>query len=321
MFKHYLSLVLKGTGMGAANVIPGVSGGTVALITGIFEELIDSLKSLDLAAVKLLFTGKFKAFANHINLAFLAAVFFGVSISILSLARIFEYLFTFYPVYIWAYFFGLILASIYFVGRTISHWNLKVIIAFLLGAGIALSISFLNPATENDNFIYLIVCGAVAVCSMILPGISGSFVLILMGNYQLIVIESINNMRLDILFPVAIGAVFGLIAFSHLLSWVFKKYRDATISSLTGFIFGSLAIIWPWKNSYDSASALMPVNKVGAFIDHAGNVVLDTKVYSYQLSSPGEINATFLVALLLIIAGIITIWFMEKFAGNTEANK
>ncbi len=321
MFKRYLTLVLKGTGMGAANVIPGVSGGTVALITGIFEELIDSLKSFDLEAVKLLFTGKFKAFANHINLAFLVAVFFGVAISILSFARLFEYLFTFYPVYIWAYFFGLILASVYFVGRTVNQWNMKVIIAFVLGAGIALTISFLNPATENENFIYLIVCGVVAICSMILPGISGSFVLILMGNYQLVAIESINNMRLDILFPVAIGAVFGLIAFSHLLSWVFKKYRDATIGSLTGFIFGSLVIIWPWKKSFDSVSALMPINKFGAFIDEAGNVVRDVKVYSYQLSFPGEINGSFLFALFMVVSGIVTIWIMEKYAGSAESTK
>lgn len=303
--------------MGAANVIPGVSGGTVAIITGIFEELINSLKSFDLKAVKLLFSGKFKAFATYINLPFLVAVLFGVTISILSFARIFKYLFTFYPVYIWAYFFGLVLASVYFVGSTVRYWNIKVIMALIMGAAAAFTISFLNPATENDNFFYLIVCGVVAVCSMILPGISGSFVLILMGNYQLIFLESINNMRLDVLFPVVIGAVFGLITFSHLLSWVFKKYRDATISSLTGFIFGSLAIIWPWKNSYDSASALMPVNKVGAIIDHAGNVIRDTKVFSYQLSSPGEFNITFLVAFLLIVAGIITIWVMEKFAGNT----
>lgn len=316
--KHYFVLMLKGIGMGAANVIPGVSGGTVALITGIFEELIEAIKSFNLEAIRLIFKGKFKEFAKHVNLNFLIAVFLGVAISILSLAKILDYLFTNYPVYIWAYFFGLILASIYFVGRTVEKWNLSVIVTFLFGTVIALSISVLNPATENDGFLYLIVCGAVGVCSMILPGLSGSFVLILLGNYQLVFIDAVNNLDLKILFPVVIGAGVGLIVFSHMLSWIYKKYRNQTISALTGFILGSLAILWPWKKSFDSTGELIQTNEFGAFIESNGQIIKDIKVYSYDQVLPETFNNVVLIASALVVLGFVSIWLMEKFAGNNK---
>lgn len=300
--------------MGAANVIPGVSGGTVALITGIFEKLIDSIKSFDMEALRLVVKGKFKDFANHVNLDFLLSVFIGVVLSIISLARVLEYLFTNYPVYIWAYFFGLILASIYFVGRTIEKWKFSVIISFILGTAIALSISFLSPATENEGFIYLIICGVIAICSMILPGLSGSFVLILLGNYHLVVIEAVNGLRLDILLPVLIGAVAGLIAFSHLLSWIFKKFRNETIAVLTGFISGSLIILWPWKNSFDGNGERILTNSFGAFTDSQGNILSDIKVYSYEHIIPDKLDSVVIWAGIFVIAGIISIWLMEKFA-------
>lgn len=299
--------MLKGAGMGAANVIPGVSGGTIALITGIFEELIDSIKAFDLKALKLLFTGKLAEFVRHINLWFLVAVFLGVAISIISLAKLLEYLFAHYPVYVWAFFFGLILASVYFVGRTVKHWNVSVWISLIIGTAVAIAISVLNPASENDHFLYLVICGVVAVCSMILPGLSGSFVLILLGNYELVMIHAVSNFRFDILIPVVIGAAAGLILFSHFLSWVFKKYRDQTISLLTGFILGSLAILWPWKN---------PVYK----LDAAGQMVTKSNgemvITGYERFIPENINAEVLYALLYAIIGIIIIWAIEKFAGN-----
>ena len=191
--KKYISLFFKGMGMGAANVIPGVSGGTIALITGIFEKLIASIKAFDLTAIKLFFTGKFKQFAQHVNLDFLIAVFLGVAVSIFSVARLFAFLFDNYPVYIWSFFFGLILASVYFVGKTVERWNAGVVISFIAGTAIAVIISVMKPATENSSLIYLLICGVVATCSMILPGLSGSFVLILMGNYRLIMIDSVND--------------------------------------------------------------------------------------------------------------------------------
>jgi len=247
--KEYLIYFIKGVAVGVANIIPGVSGGTIALITGIFERLINAIKSFDLKAARLLFKGDWKSFATQTDLYFLIALFTGVVVAIVSLARIFDFLFHSYPVFIWAFFFGLILASVYFVGKTVERWRVSVYIAFAVGTVIALMFTFMTPATENSNFLYLVLCGVVAVCSMILPGLSGSFVLILMGNYQLVAIQAINNRDIGILLPVLIGAVGGLIAFSHLLSWVFKRYKDQTIALLTGFILGSLGVIWPWKTA------------------------------------------------------------------------
>jgi putative membrane protein len=246
----------------------------------------------------------------------------GVAISIISLAKVLEYLFTFYPVYIWAYFFGLILASIYFVGRTIEKWSFSITATFLIGAAAAFSISFLNPATENEGFIYLTICGVVAICSMILPGLSGSFVLILMGNYQLVVIDAVTNIRMGILLPVLIGAGVGLVAFSHLLSWIYKKYRNQTIATLTGFIFGSLAILWPWKDSFNETGELIATNNVGAFVTQNGDVITEEiKVFSYNQVMPAVIDKSVVVAVGLVVLGIVSIWLMEKFAGNKEETK
>ncbi|MFA5417053.1 MAG: DUF368 domain-containing protein [Bacteroidales bacterium] len=295
--REYLVYLLKGIAVGVANVIPGVSGGTIALITGIFERLIDSLKSFGLTALKLLLAGKWSEFVKKTDLYFLLSLLLGVGLAIILLARVFDFLFQHYPVYIWSFFFGLILASIFYVGRTIGKWTLPVVISFLVGTAIALVLTFLTPATQNSNFFYLVVCGVVAVCSMILPGLSGSFVLILMGNYQLIAIEAINNRDMAILFPVALGAVFGLIAFSHLLSWVFKRYKDPTIAILTGFILGSLGVIWPWK---DPTIQLFGEKE---------------KVVGYIYNLP-SMNMEFLGALVLMIVGIVVIALMENSAKN-----
>jgi putative membrane protein len=299
--KEYFGLFLKGVAMGTANIIPGVSGGTIALITGIFERLINSIKSFNLIALKLILKGDFKGFAKHTDLYFLLVLFAGVGFAIISLARIFDFLFKDYPVYIWSYFFGLILASVYFVGKTVSKWTAGTVISFLIGSAIAIALTFMNPATENSGFFYLILCGVAAVCSMILPGLSGSFVLILMGNYQLVAIDAINNLRFDILLPVLIGAVFGLLGFSYLLSWIFKKYRDLTIALLTGFILGSLGIIWPWKN-------------VVYMLDAAGEMILKSGepiVERYMMAAP-VINTEFFIAIFIMLIGIASIWIIEK---------
>ena len=238
MIKDYLIVVIKGMGVGAANVIPGVSGGTIALLTGIFQRLIDGIKSFNITAARLVFKGQFKAFAEHTDLYFLIAVFLGAAVSIFSLARLLRFLFDHYPVFIWSYFFGLILASVFFVGKTIGRWNIPVILFFIIGTGIASAITFLSPATQNDAFLYLVLCGAVAICSMILPGLSGSFVLILMGNYELVVIDAVSTLNLQVLLPFAIGSAAGLVAFAHFLSWLFRKFRGETLATMTGFILG-----------------------------------------------------------------------------------
>ena len=301
---NYIFLILKGIAMGAANVIPGVSGGTMALITGIFERLIDAIKSFNIKAVKLLLSFKFKEFAKHTDLYFLIAVFGGIAVAIITLAKLFGYLFTNYPVYIWSYFFGLVLASVYFVGKTVSKWTIPVIISFIVGTTVAVIISLLNPATENTGLVYLFFCGVVAICSMILPGLSGSFVLILMGNYQLVMIDAVNNMDLGILIPVGVGAVIGLIIFSHFLSWVFKKYRDQTISLLTGFILGSLSVLWPWQ-------------KMIYMKDAAGEVILkkgEPIVIKYERILPELLNSEVIFAAVFALVGIVSIWAIEKLA-------
>lgn len=295
---QYISNFIKGIGIGSANVIPGVSGGTIALITGIFERLINSLKSFNLTAIKLLFSGKFKEFAKHTDLWFLCSVGLGVAVAILSIARIFDYLFKNYPIYLWSFFFGMILTSIYYVGKTVEKWNWKVILSFVIGTGIALLIAFGTPAKENDNFFYLILCGAVATCSMILPGLSGSFVLVLMGNYQLVMIQAVKNLDFGILIPVVIGAVAGLLAFAHLLAWIYKNYRDITISLLTGFILGSMPIIWPWKNDV---------------ITYFGN---EAKVTGYEYFMP-QMDIHFATAVVIILIGAAIIVLTEKMAAKT----
>ena len=292
---QYIANFFKGLSVGSANVIPGVSGGTIALITGIFERLINALKSCNLTAIKLFFTGKFKEFAQHIDLWFLVSVGSGVLVAILSIARLFEFMFAEYPIYLWSFFFGMILVSIYYVGITIDKFNWKVLVSFVIGTAIALLIAFGTPAKENSNFIYLMICGAVATCSMILPGLSGSFVLVLMGNYQLIMIDAVNDLNLKILLPVVVGGVVGLLAFSHLLSWIFKNYRDITIAVLTGFILGSMPIIWPWKNDV---------------ITYFGS---EAKVTGYEYYLP-ELNLDFSIALVIMLIGAALIVLTEKMA-------
>ena len=294
-----LAIFFKGIAMGAANVIPGVSGGTVALITGIFETLINSIKSLDIFAFKLILKGEFKAFAKHINLRFLIAVFSGIAVSILSFARLLDYLFINYPIYIWSFFFGLILASVYFVAKTIDKWTISVNLNFIIGTAIAITIALLTPASQNESFLYLLLCGIVAASSMILPGLSGSFILILMGNYQLVMIDAVNNLKLEILIPVAIGAGIGILGFSHLLSWIFKKFKDQTIALLSGFILGSLIILWPWKKELTQTYGEK------------------TKVTGYEWLIP-EMNIEFISALGFLILGFVAIYLMEKKAQKSS---
>ncbi len=307
--KENLINFLKGFAIGTANVIPGVSGGTIALITGIFTRLIDSIKSFDLQALKLILKGKFKEFTEHTDFVFLVWVMSGVAVSIFTLAKLLEYLFINYPVFIWSYFFGLIVASVWFVGKTVEKWTFSVILSFVIGTAIALVITFLNPARENSSFGYLFLSGIVAICSMILPGLSGSFVLILMGEYEL-VLHAVGTLDLKVLIPVALGSVVGLLAFSHFLSWLYKKFKNQTIALLTGFILGSLGILWPWKNSFDKAGNLIPA-------DEFGKLLTDAKVYTFERILP-QMNWITAVAIILMILGFLTITFLEKSSKNQK---
>ncbi len=270
--------------MGAANVIPGVSGGTIALLTGIFERLIHAISACNISALQLLLKGQFKAFSRQIDLLFLFAIIIGILLSILSLARLLEFLFIDYKLMVWAYFFGLILASVYYVGKNIRQFSISTYILFLIGTITAASMTLLTPSVGSTSTIYLLICGAIAMCSMILPGLSGSFILLLMGNYE-IIINAVGNLYLPVLVPFGTGAILGALFFAKLLSWIFKNYHDQTIAILTGFIFGSLCILWPWKVAY-------------------------TESLGYQYQLPTASTETW-IAILLIIIGIGTIASIE----------
>lgn len=252
--KEEVATFLKGFAMGAANVVPGVSGGTIALITGIYERLIDALKSFDSEALKLGLGFKIGALWKKIDGLFLTTLILGVGVSIVTLAQVLEYEFENHPKLIWSVFFGLIAASIPSVAKAVKRWSPDVIAVFFIGAAIAVSMAFLTPASESKDFVYLIFCGVAAMCSMIIPGLSGSFVLLLMGNYRL-VLSSVNALTsgdfsviLSVLLPVGIGAVVGLLVLSRFLSWLFRQHQDRAIGTITGFVAGSLVIIWPWKD-------------------------------------------------------------------------
>lgn len=277
--------------MGAANVIPGVSGGTIAFITGIYERLLNSLKSFDIPALTLLLKGKFQSFAAKTDLTFLLLIFLGVAISIVSLAKAIELAFIHYEELTLSFFFGLIIASIWAVSRQVSSWNFGTIGGLLLGLCIAVSISFLPPAQANENALYVFLCGIVAVCSMILPGLSGSFILLLMGNY-LLVMQSISSFNFSILIPLMVGVIVGLVLFSRLLSYLFSHYRDLTIALLAGFVAGSLLIIWPWKETiYEILEGKQ-------------------KAVGYVWKLP-EIDLNLPISVLFILAGFMLVWIIE----------
>lgn len=232
--------------MGAADVVPGVSGGTIAFITGIYEELINSIKSINLKAMKLFFTGKFVEFWKAINGTFLLSVLLGIGISVFSLAKGLEYLLNHYPILVWSFFFGLIVASAIYVSRSIKNWNVSTIISGILGIAIAFGITVISPAEANTAYWFVFVSGMIAICAMILPGISGSFILVLLGMYKFI-LGAVGDINMAVILVFMVGAAIGIIAFSNVLSWLLKKYHNLTISMLAGFMVGSLNKVWPWK--------------------------------------------------------------------------
>ena len=283
--------------MGIANVIPGVSGGTIALITGIYEDLINSLKSFDTKSLKLITSIEILGFIKHTNLYFLLAVFGGSIVSVFSIASLFKYLFAEHPILIWAFFFGLIIASIYFVGKRISKWNTTTIFSLAIGTLVAISLSFMTPASENDNLFFVFICGIIGISGMMLPGLSGSFILILMGNYELLMVTAITELNILLLSVFFLGSAFGLMSFSHILSWVFKHYKNQTLALLTGFILGSLSIIWPWK---EVAESIIIKGK--------------EKIIAYKWYFPNELNTETILAILLILVGILSVYALENFA-------
>ena len=276
--------------MGAANVIPGVSGGTMALVMGIYERLINSINQLNFNTLKKIFiTRDFKSFAKDTDLFFLISITVGIFLSIFSLSILLEFLFESHKILVLSYFFGLIFASVFFVGKTIKKYTSLSIFLFLIGFLIAGGMVFISPSSSNSSFLFLIISGAIAMCSMILPGLSGSFVLLLIGNYELIIC-AINDLNFTILIPFGIGALSGIILFAKFLQFIFKKFRNNTISLLTGFIFGSLIVLWPWK------------------LDD-----INSNSFNYFIPN---LNLETFIAFALILLGGLSVVIIEKYSKN-----
>ena len=239
-------LMLKGMGMGAADVVPGVSGGTIAFIVGIYDELINSIKSINLHAGRLLCKGRLREFWKTINGNFLFFLLLGIGISVFSLAKLITYLLETEPVLVWSFFFGLVLASTWFVSKDIKEWNWKTVSGFLVGAVVAFYITVATPTETPTNLLFIFCCGVIAICAMILPGISGSFILVLLGKYFYIM-EAVKTLDLVVLGVFAVGCFLGITSFSHVLSYALRRFRNVTLAVLSGFMLGSLNKVWPWK--------------------------------------------------------------------------
>ncbi len=250
-------LALKGVCMGAADVVPGVSGGTMAFILGIYERLIHAIRSFDAEALKMILKGNFRGAADHVAWRFLLALGIGILTAIFSLARLLSWLLRDHPIFIWSFFFGLIVASVVVVGRRVSAWRPLLFVTFIGGLLGAYWLVGLVPVAPPDAPWYLFMSGAVAICAMILPGISGSFVLVLLGKYQT-VLDAVNERDMVVLGLLALGACVGLAAFSRLLGWLLDRYHDAMVAVLTGLMLGSLRKVWPWKEAAAQINALPP---------------------------------------------------------------
>ncbi len=301
--KDYLVIWLKGIGMGASDVVPGVSGGTIAFITGIYEELIHSIKSVNGEALKLILKFKFIDFWKKINGNFLLAVFSGILISIFSLAHLIEHLLTNHPVYIWSFFFGLIVASVIYIIKDIKKWNLSIVLSLIVGFVLAFWITTITPAETSTSSWFIFLSGSIAICAMILPGISGSFILVLLGKYQYI-LSAVTEFKISVIAIFAAGAVVGLISFSNLLSWLLKKFRFQTIALLAGFMGGSLNKIWPWKETLES------------FTDRHGE--LQPLIQRNILPSDTSLNSDFYPAILIAVAGFLIIFLITRLAGASD---
>ena len=291
--KDYAVLTLKGMAMGAADVVPGVSGGTIAFIAGIYDELINSIKSINMHSLKLLFTGKIAAFWKAVNGNFLFALLLGIAISVFSLAKLITYLLLNEPVLVWSFFFGLVLASTWFVTKDIKGWNWKTVAGFVGGAVIAYYITVDTPAETSTNLMFIFLCGAIAICAMILPGISGSFILVLLGKY-FYVMEAVKTLDLVVLGVFAFGAALGITSFSRVLSYALKNFRNITLSVLSGFMLGSLNKVWPWKEVEKLVSDGHEV-----MIEH--NIAPNTEVAE---------------AVVLMLIGFILVYVLEKISAK-----
>ena len=300
--KDYLIISLKGIAMGAADVVPGVSGGTIAFISGIYEELIGSINKVNLNTLKILRKEGFSAMWKSVNGNFLLSLLLGIAISVISLAKLIRHLLETQPVLIWAFFFGLVLASIIHVGKQITKWNLVSVVLMIVGAVVAYYITTLVPQTAEISSGYVFLSGALAICAMILPGISGSYILLLLGMYKP-VLDAIHDKDFKIIGLLGAGAIVGLLSFSRLLKWLFDHYQNLTLATLTGFIIGSLNKIWPWKKVIDSE-----------MINGKLKILQEKSVSPFHYEGDNEL----LMAIGLAFVGFMFIVLLEKLAVKKE---
>ncbi|WP_343329539.1 DUF368 domain-containing protein [Polaribacter staleyi] len=322
-FLQKLSLFFKGLAMGAANKVPGVSGGTVSFVLGFYEELIYSFRKINLKAFKLLFNGRFKSFYQYVNGPFLILIMGGSIFSYFSISLVLDYFLVNFELYVWSWFFGMILGSIYYIGKDFGDWNFKNIFSLIVGASIGIGISFLTPATENDNLWFVFICGIIGVSGMTLPGLSGSFILILLGNYVLLLVDSVNVLfnvitsllsgdfkvlsdpikirYLKIIGVFTAGSTFGLVSISHVLGYVLKRWHQIVNAVIIGFITGSLGIVWPWKK------AIYLQEKEKFLIDKKGNKIVE----NYERFVPDFSISETWYAIFFIILGLLIILVID----------
>ena len=298
--RDYIIIGLKGMGMGAADVVPGVSGGTIAFISGIYEELLTSISNVNFGLLKTLKKEGFKVAWKQLNGAFLASLFLGIFISIVSLAKTIKYLLENEPILLWSFFFGLVVASIIFIGKQVENWNYKFLFLAMFGVAFGYIITIASSTTLTEiNYLFLVFAGAIASCAMILPGISGSYILLLMGVYP-IVMTAITQRDLTIISAIGIGVILGLLLFSRLLKWLFKKYKNQMLVVLTGLMLGSLNKVWPWKTT------------ISTYLNSHG----ETKPLLEQSISPFSFNGDpqLIMSIVLAIIGFLLIIGMERVA-------
>jgi len=302
--KEYIVIGLKGMAMGSADVVPGVSGGTIAFISGIYEELLESISNINFKLLKTLKSDGIKAAWKQVNGSFLLALFVGVSISIFSLAKTIKWLLENEPVLLWSFFFGLVLASIIYIGKQVETWNAKIIILFILGISFGYLVTVVSPTNVGEiNYLFLVFAGAIASCAMILPGISGAYILLLLGAYP-IVMTAITTKDYKIIAAVAMGIIIGLLSFARLLKWLFLNYKNQMLIVLTGLMLGSLNKVWPWKEA------------VFTYIDRHGVVKPLVEQSISPFSFDGDPKLMF--AIILAFVGFGFILLMEKLAVKKE---
>ncbi|MCT4581052.1 MAG: DUF368 domain-containing protein [Flavobacteriales bacterium] len=319
--KDYLLLTLKGMAMGAADVVPGVSGGTIAFISGIYEELITTISGVNLGLLKTLRNEGIAAAWKALNGNFIVALFLGIAISIVSLAKVISFLLDNEPVLLWSFFFGLVLASVIYVGKQVKQWSVAPVIALVIGSVIAYYITILPPLAQSDSTFYVFISGMIAICAMILPGISGSFILLILGSYQTI-LGAVKDKEIVTIATFMGGCVVGLLAFSKVLKWTFAKFHDITVALLTGFLVGSLNKIWPWKK-IDS----FRMNSHGEWVTFLDHNVLPENYDVPVLNSISEAgipsvyqnaDSQIFVALLFSLLGFALIFGMEALANKLK---